>query len=42
MKYFLKYFDFSPASADDSDLIAKSKVDLLWRMIFELRAGVSS
>jgi DNA-binding XRE family transcriptional regulator len=25
-----------------TDLIAKGKVDLLWRMIFELRAGVSS
>jgi len=25
-----------------ADLIAKGKVDLLWRMIFELRSGVSS
>jgi DNA-binding XRE family transcriptional regulator len=25
-----------------ADLIAKGKVDLLWRMIFELQAGVSS
>jgi len=25
-----------------ADLIAKGKVDLLWRMIFQLRAGVSS
>ena len=24
------------------DLIARGKVDLLWRMIFELRSGVSS
>jgi DNA-binding XRE family transcriptional regulator len=25
-----------------ADLIAKGKVDLLWRMIFQLRSGVSS
>lgn len=25
-----------------ADLIAKGKVDVLWRMIFELRSGVSS
>jgi DNA-binding XRE family transcriptional regulator len=25
-----------------ADLIAKGKVDLLWRMIFELRSGISS
>lgn len=25
-----------------ADLIAKGKVDLLWRMIFDLRSGVSS
>ena len=25
-----------------ADLIAKGKVDLLWKMIFELRSGVSS
>jgi hypothetical protein len=25
-----------------ADLIAKGKVDLLWRIIFELRSGVSS
>jgi len=25
-----------------ADLIAKGKVDLLWRMIFELRSGVSN
>lgn len=25
-----------------ADLIAKGKVDLLWRMIFELRSGVAS
>jgi DNA-binding XRE family transcriptional regulator len=25
-----------------ADLIAKGKMDLLWRMIFELRSGVSS
>ncbi len=25
-----------------ADLIAKGKVDLLWRMVFELRSGVSS
>ena len=25
-----------------ADLIAKGKADLLWRMIFELRSGVSS
>ena len=25
-----------------ADLMAKGKVDLLWRMIFELRSGVSS
>lgn len=25
-----------------ADLIAKGKVDLLWRMVFQLRSGVSS
>jgi len=25
-----------------ADVIAKGKIDLLWRMIFELRSGVSS
>src|SRR5258706_9360585 len=28
--------------ASPADLMAKGKVDLLWRMIFELRSGVSS